>query len=410
MSDLTEYFTSLRGNLLVIVSSLIIWKFVLQMVSPYESIYVFAIGGSGVTIGILSTTRMLVSTFLRIPGGYLADKRSRRQVIGFAIIVSSLGYLFFIFAKNWTWLLPGVILLSITGLAEPATEAIKADSVKPEERGRGYAIISTLPDIPALVAPVIGGYLIVERGSSPGISLTGIRFVYICLLVGVVTAGLIRLLFLKDVHQHVQEEGIKLGLNMFRDAYEVVSESPSSVKRLLVLGGFFMFCFHLDSSIRAVYAINVGGLSTVQWGWIVSITSVISSLGALMIGKFIDSYGRKRVFIPAVTILGISSLLFAFSESYQMFLFARILGGIGLYGRMISFQVLIADSIPGRVRGRIMGVYNIFSSMGSSTAVLISGILYDLSPKFPFYVSIFAYGFAALIATKLLNEPEIKQI
>jgi MFS family permease len=233
MSDLTEYFTSLRGNLLVIVSSLIIWKFVLQMVSPYESIYVFAIGGSGVTIGILSTTRMLVSTFLRIPGGYLADKRSRRQVIGFAIIVSSLGYLFFIFAKNWTWLLPGVILLSITGLAEPATEAIKADSVKPEERGRGYAIISTLPDIPALVAPVIGGYLIVERGSSFGISLTGIRFVYICLFVGVVTAGLIRLLFLKDVHQHVQEEGIKLGLNMFRDAYEVVSESPSSPKRSL---------------------------------------------------------------------------------------------------------------------------------------------------------------------------------
>ena len=208
----------------------------------------------------------------------------------------------------------------------------------------------------------------------------------------------------------MQEEGNKLGLNMFRDAYDVVNKSPSSVKRLLVLGGFFMFCFHLDSSMRAVYAIDVGGLSTVQWGWIVSITSIISSLTALMIGGFIDSYGRKRVFIPSVTILGVSTLLFVFSEGYPMFLFARILGGIGMYGRMISFQVLVADSIPGRVRGRTMGVYNIFSSMGSSIAILISGILYDLSPEFPFYVSVFAYGFATLVATKLLDEPEIKQI
>ena len=171
-----------------------------------------------------------------------------------------------------------------------------------------------------------------------------------------------------------------------------------------------MFCFHLDSGMRAIYAIDVGGLSTVQWGWIVSITSVVSSLAALMIGGFIDSFGRKRVFVPAVTILGISTLLFVLSEGYPMFLFARILGGIGMYGRMISFQVLVADSIPGQVRGRIMGVYNILSSIGSSTATLISGILYDFSPEFPFYVSAFAYGLAALVASKLLYEPEIKEL
>jgi MFS family permease len=207
----------------------------------------------------------------------------------------------------------------------------------------------------------------------------------------------------------LEEEKVKLGLNMFRDAYEVLSESPSSMKRLLILGGFFMFCFHLDSSLNAVYAIDVGGLSTVQWGWIVSITSVISSLAALMIGGFIDRYGRKRVFIPAVTILGVSTLLFVFSEGYPMFLFSRILGGIGLYGRMISFQVLVADSIPGQVRGRIIGVYNILSSLGSSTAILFSGILYDLSPEIPFYVSVFAYGLAAVLASKFLDEAEIKQ-
>ncbi len=407
MSRLSEYFSTLKGNLLVLVISLIIWKSVLQMVSPYESLYVFALGGSGVTLGILSTTRMLVSTFLRIPGGYLADKKSRSMVIGFSIIVSSIGYLFYIFAKNWVWLLPGAILLSITGLAEPATEAIKADSLRPEERGRGYAIINTLPNIPAMMAPAIGGYLIVERGSIYGISLTGIKHVYIYILIGVVLVGVLRLIFLRDLHQLPDEAETEIGFNMFKDAFQVVRDSPFSMKRLLILGGFFMFCFHLDSGMRAVYAINIGGLTAVQWGWIVSITSIVSSVSALIIGGFIDSYGRKRVFIPAVVMLSLSTLIFVLSKSYNMFLFARILGGIGLYGRMISFQVLIADSIPDQIRGRIMGIYYIFSSMGSSTALLFSGILYDLAPEAPFYVSIFSYFLAALIATKFLTEPNI---
>jgi MFS family permease len=410
MSRLSEYFSSLRGNILVLISSLVIWQFVLQMVSPYESLYVFALGGSGVTLGLLSTTRMLFSTFLRLPGGYLADKKGRRRVIGFAIILSGMGYLFYIFASSWLWLLPGAILLSVTGIAEPATGAIKADSVRPEERGRGYALISTLPQIPAMIAPAIGGYLIVERGSSYGISLAGVKQVYISLLIGVMAAGLIRLFFLKDLHRLGDEGDFKLGLDMFRDAFKVVIDSPTHIKRIILLGGFFMFCFHLDSGMRAIYAVEIGGISTVQWGWIVSITSITSILSALMIGGFVDRYGRKRVFIPGIATLGLSTLLFVLSRSYPLFLFARILGGIGLYGRMISFQVLVADAIPNHIRGRIMGIYNIFSSIGSSTALLISGILYDITPQFPFYSSLLAYFLAAYVAIKFLKEPEIKQL
>jgi MFS family permease len=378
------------------------------MVSPYEAIYIFVIGGSGLTLGILSTTQMVVSTLLRIPGGYIADKRGRSRIIGIAIIASGFGYFFFMFAQSWIWLLPGVIILSLKGLAEPATEAIKADSVDPENRGRGYAIINTLPEIPALIAPAIGGYLIVETISNYGISLNGIRAVYSYLLVGVVLAGLIRLFFLKDIHNTSEGENVKHGLNMFRDAFDVFKESQVSIRRLVLLGGFFMFCFHLDSSMIAVYAINVGGLSTIQWGWIITITSMISLLSAFIIGGLIDRFGRKKVFLPSVVILGVSVLLFMLSETYSMFLFSRILGGIGLYGRMISFQVLVADSVPRDIRGRIMAVYNIFSSLGSSSAILVSGILFDISPNFPFIVSFGAYGLAAIVALKFLHEPEIK--
>ncbi len=404
MSVVKEYLTVLRGNILVLVSSMIIWNFMLQMVFTYEALYIFAIGGSGVILGGLSLSQTLLSTFLRIPGGYLADKRGRRVVIGLSVIVASFGYLFYVFAGSWFWLLPGVFLLSIFGLAEPAVEAIKADSIEPEERGKGYAVLNTLPRISALIAPAIGGILIADNISEFGISIPWMRNAYLGLFFGVLIAGLIRLLFLKDVYLPEGEKSEK-AQNMFRDVYDAVNESSSSVKKLLVLGGFFMFCFHLDAGVRSIYAINVGGLSTIEWGIIVSSTSVVSMLSTFVIGWAVDSYGRKKVFIPAIVSLGLGTLLFAFADSFNMFLLSRVIGSIGLYGRMIAFQVFVADSVPVVVRGRIMGVYNIFSSLGSSAALMVSGILYDFTPVFPFYASFSAYILAALVAYKFIHEP-----
>jgi MFS family permease len=93
-----------------------------------------------------------------------------------------------------------------------------------------------------------------------------------------------------------------------------------------------------------------------------------------------------------------------------MFFLSRIIGSIGMYGRMIAFQVLIADSIPVSVRGRMMGVYNMFSSLGSSAAIMFSGVLYDFSPIFPFYASALAYAVAAIVAYKFIHEPKTQQV
>jgi putative MFS transporter len=161
--------------------------------------------------------------------------------------------------------------------------------------------------------------------------------------------------------------------------------------------------------MRTIFAINTG-LSTVQWGWIVTITSLASIFSGLIIGGLVDKYGRKRVFIPSLLVLGLSTILFVLSKSYNMFLLSMILGGIGLYGRMISFQALVADTVPRNIRGRIMAVYTILSSLGSSSAMLLSGLFYDIFKELPFIVSFIAYGLAAGVAYTFLNEPKAKQI
>ena len=180
------------------------------MISPYESVYIFALGGSGTTLGIIAASQMLLSTLIRVPGGYIADRYGRRRIIGVAIIASGAGYLFYVYARNWIWLIPGALILSIKDLAVPATEAIKVDSINPENRGRGYSLINTLPDILALFAPALGGYFVVDNAAEYGISLSGVRSVYIAVFIGVVLTGLIRLFYLKDViePENLEEGGV----------------------------------------------------------------------------------------------------------------------------------------------------------------------------------------------------------
>jgi MFS family permease len=407
MSSIREYLAPLRGNLLVLISSMIVWNFVLQMVSTYEPLYVFALGGTGAALGLLTASQTLFSTFLRVPGGYIADKRGRRKIIGVVTIISSLGYIFYVFAGDWTWLLMGGFLLSVIGLCEPAVEAIKADSVRPEERGRGYALLNTIPQIPAMLAPAVGGILIADGAS--GINLSGMRTAYLLLFAGVAVAGLIRLLFLRDMYGP-EEGGGRLGPGVFRDVYETIVSSPSSTKRLLLLSGFFMFCFHMDVRVRPVFACDFRGLSTVEWGTVVSASLLISTIAVFVIGWLVDRYGRKRVFLPSVVLLALGSITFAVSDSFPMFLLSMVLEAVGLRGRIVAFQVLIADTVPISVRGRVMGAINVLVSLGSSTAIMISGLLYDVNPVLPFYASALTFAMAALVAAKFLHEPETRQI
>jgi MFS family permease len=404
-------FSPLKGNLLVLIVSTLIWTFISQMVSPYESIYIFALGGTGLTLGILSSIRTMFGAFLRVPGGFIADTRGRRSLIGATTIFISFAYLVYAFAQDWSWLIFGALLLALNGLCEPALEAIKAESVKPEERGRGYTLFSTIPQIPAMVAPVLGGLFIVDRISEHRINLGNLKTIYFLLFFGILLAGLIRLLFLRETLQPKDKNrDARLGFNLFKDVYLTVIRSGSSLRKLIFLSGFFMFCFHLDGSVRSLYAVNVKQLSTFEWGLIVSISLVVSTIAIFVIGWLVDKYGRKKVFIPSVAFLGVSSLIFALSNTFSSFLIAMVIQSTFVRARIVAFQVLIADSTPITVRGRVIATINILVSLGSSLGTLLSGILYDLNTILPFYGAAAMYFVAALTAMRFLQEVETKQL
>jgi AAHS family 4-hydroxybenzoate transporter-like MFS transporter len=79
-------------------------------------------------------------------------------------------------------------------------------------------------------------------------------------------------------------------------------------------------------------------------------------VGAFCLGPVADQFGRRRILIGALVIIGAFTLATAYATSFQMLLVLRFLAGIGLGGAMPSFISLGAEYAPRRLRAVLVGL------------------------------------------------------
>ena len=91
-------------------------------------------------------------------------------------------------------------------------------------------------------------------------------------------------------------------------------------------------------------------------GFAVSAYSVAAALAALVVGPLSDSRGRRPYLLLAVALLVASAAVIALAPRYGLFVLARLAAGFA--GGTISALALawVADLVPYRRRGRVLGV------------------------------------------------------
>ncbi len=97
------------------------------------------------------------------------------------------------------------------------------------------------------------------------------------------------------------------------------------------------------------------GISTAQFGLVVSAYAFSAGASGVMAAGFADRFDRKRMLLFFYVGFVLGTLFCGIANSYPFLLFARIVTGVfgGVIGS-ISFAI-IADTFPMEVRGRVMG-------------------------------------------------------
>lgn len=113
--------------------------------------------------------------------------------------------------------------------------------------------------------------------------------------------------------------------------------------------------------------------STAQIGAIINSAYLFGMMfGGIILGFHSDRFGRKPAATLAVAILGLFTLLTAFSPNWETLSFFRFMTGFGTGGVLLTSAVLVTEEWPECNRGVALGILSITIPVGIFSAGLIT--------------------------------------
>ncbi|UIK89157.1 MDR family MFS transporter [Arthrobacter polaris] len=150
---------------------------------------------------------------------------------------------------------------------------------------------------------------------------------------------------------------------------------------LLVFAGLMltMLLASLDQTIfSTALPTIVGELHGVnEMLWVITIYILASTITLPIYGKLGDLIGRKGLFIGAISIFIVGSIVGGFAQDMTWLIIGRGVQGFGGGGLMLLSQAIIADVVPARERGRYMGVMGGVFALSSVAGPLLGGWFTD---------------------------------
>jgi EmrB/QacA subfamily drug resistance transporter len=161
------------------------------------------------------------------------------------------------------------------------------------------------------------------------------------------------------------------------------SEADAANKRhiLLVFAGLMvtMLLASLDQTIfSTALPTIVGDLHGVdQMLWVTTAYILASTIMLPVYGKLGDLIGRKGLFIGAIAIFIVGSIIGGMAQDMTTLIVGRAVQGLGGGGLMLLSQAIIADVVPARERGRYMGIMGGVFALSSVAGPLLGGWFTD---------------------------------
>jgi MFS family permease len=124
----------------------------------------------------------------------------------------------------------------------------------------------------------------------------------------------------------------------------------------------FMTSFNLILPELNHFITDLGGEE--QKGLVISLFTISAGLSRPFSGKLSDKIGRKKVMVVGVMVCFLTSILYPLSFSVWFFLLLRFFHGFSAGFTPTGATALITDILPESHRGRGMGIWGTFISLG----------------------------------------------
>ncbi|MEN2738212.1 MDR family MFS transporter [Microbacterium sp. X-17] len=174
----------------------------------------------------------------------------------------------------------------------------------------------------------------------------------------------------------------------------------------LLLGMFVsMLASTVVSTSLPVIVHDLGGDQS-AYTWVVTATLLTTAISTPIWGKLADLVNRKLLIQLAIAIFVLATAAAGFSQNPGMLIGFRAVQGIGAGGLAALSQVILADIISPRERGRYMGLFGAVMAVATVGGPLLGGVITDAwGWRWNFFVALPLAVVALVILQRTLHLP-----
>jgi EmrB/QacA subfamily drug resistance transporter len=181
-----------------------------------------------------------------------------------------------------------------------------------------------------------------------------------------------------------------------------------SERRLVTLALFVAtFLVALDTSVVSTAMPTViGQIGGIQlYGWVFSAYLLTGTVTVPIYGKLADLFGRKPVFLAAIAIFLVGSMLCGQAQSMEQLIVFRLLQGLGAGGVLPITQTVLGDVYPLDERARITGLFSTVWGVAGLLGPAIGGFLTEhVSWRWVFCVNFPLCVLSMVLISRFLHE------
>ncbi|NJC87223.1 MAG: MFS transporter [Desulfuromonas sp.] len=382
----------ITGNVLVLGLVSLLTDVSSEMIYPLLPLFLTGVLGAGPAfLGVIEGVAESTAALLKLASGYLSDRLPRRKplvVAGYGL--SALARPLIALAAS-----PGFVLgvrfcdRIGKGVRTSPRDALIADSVAPELRGRAYGFHRSMDHAGALVGPLLAAGLL-------GWFSLDLRTVFWCAAI----PGLLAVLLLAA---GIREQSRPVPLSAHPTGKTVLPHGKLRAYLLILL------LFTLGNSSDAFLLLRAGelGVAPARLPLLWSFFHLVKMSSVFPFGALSDRIGRRGVIVAGWTVYAAAYLGFAVATSeWHIWLLFAVYGLF--YGLTEGAEkALVADLAPAAERGSAFGWFNATIGLGALPASLLFGALWQWSGP----LTAFGCGaaLAAVAAVLLLALVRVKE-
>jgi MFS family permease len=357
-----------------------------------------------IALGAVGLARILPVIIFSLIGGAVADVLNRRRILfitqsGMAVSAFILGWLTLTGSIDlWHIYLLTALQAVFQAFDGPSRQALVPNLVPVRDLPNAFSMNSIASQTGSIIGPAISGFIIAAGGLPYVYIINAIS--YLAVIFALILMGSV------DQQKSITTQNGIVSWPAIVEGVRFILTQPLILSTMIL--DFFATFFASANTLMPIIAVDVLHVGAVAYGWLSAAQAIGAMTTALIISQLRDIRRQGAVFLLAVVVFGIATIIFGFARTFELAMISLVVVGAADTVSTIIRNTIRQLVTPDYIRGRMTSVNQIFFRGGPQLGEVEAGLMAQF---FGAPIAIISGGIGCILAVTWIAKqwPQIRR-